>query len=872
MYRDDARGVCARLADTHGLMNPGDQIGPYEILSLLGAGGMGEVYRARDTRLGREVALKVLPAEVANDPVRRLRFEMEARAVAALNHPNIVNVYDVGDGYMVSELVEGRPVGTEELGLRRTLEVAAEIAGGLAAAHDAGIVHRDLKPDNILLTRDGRPKILDFGLAKVEPVRLAPEDATATMRTLPGMTIGTPGYMSPEQVRGLSTDSRSDIFSFGLILYELLAGRRAFQGGSSIETMAAILRLEPQEMPEKVPPALQQIVVHCLEKDPRERFQSARDLRFALLQAATPSSTHAAVEAEAPPRAKRRMWYGLAALALALVAATAGATRWLGRAPAAAQWSGVLLGGPQMALNPRLSPDGNLLAFRALDNALTQVAVMKPESGNWSVLTHARDRGAVDQVSWAPDGSAIYYDRTTDVPHGVYRVPVLGGEEHLLLEDANSPEVLPDGSLLVTRLNAQGAPQVYRFWQETGRMQELPLERPLHSAPACARVGKEAITYGSPLGAGGQNPGLYEIDLATNGVRRLGVPQAQTSALRAWTVTRDGKSLLLALPAGSITRMVALPVSGQGDAKTLFTVISPVWYVEAGRDGSLFVNPVERSKELMRLAPGSGASERIVTFPLGGATDQAIVLPDGRAVAPSAALGKVRLMAAESGKELVPLINTQEAANAPMTAAGAREIAFLIGPAAQGTIALADTVTGRVTRRIAPGKGMIRALSASPKGDTLYFCAGGTVWSVPSAGGEARAVANGEYAAADPAGGSLIVVRGESSHIRLFRVRLDGGGEKEIPVDRTIPLYGIHGGFFSSGSIDAKGRLLVSLSPLDSWFNALGILATDTGHIERVPTDRASDHHTGVWTRDGRITYTQVSMRANLWRFVPDKK
>ena len=224
------------------LLSPGDKLGPYEILAPLGAGGMGEVYRAHDTRLNRDVALKILPAELAKDPSRRQRFELEARAVAALNHPNIVAVYDVGDGYIVSELVDGEPLGGGKLSVRKILEVATQIASGLAAAHDAGIVHRDLKPDNILLTRDGRPKTLDFGLAKVQPAHAGAADETVTVRTEVGVVMGTPGYMSPEQVRGVATDHRSDIFSFGAILHELLSGKRVFHGETSVDTMQAILR------------------------------------------------------------------------------------------------------------------------------------------------------------------------------------------------------------------------------------------------------------------------------------------------------------------------------------------------------------------------------------------------------------------------------------------------------------------------------------------------------------------------------------------------------------------------------------------------------------------------------------------------------
>ena len=203
-------------------LSPGDKLGPYEIMAPIGAGGMGEVYRARDTRLGRDVALKILPPDMARDPSRRQRFELEARAVAALNHPNIVALYDVGEGYIVSELVDGEPLSGVKLGLRKAIDAAVQIAAGLAAAHAAGITHRDLKPANILLTRDGRVKILDFGLAKMADPNSAAAGTTETMtaRTEPWAVMSTVGYMSPEQVRGTPADHRSDIFSFGLVLYE----------------------------------------------------------------------------------------------------------------------------------------------------------------------------------------------------------------------------------------------------------------------------------------------------------------------------------------------------------------------------------------------------------------------------------------------------------------------------------------------------------------------------------------------------------------------------------------------------------------------------------------------------------------------------
>src|SRR5213593_2312587 len=259
----------------------GTKLGPYEIVAAVGAGGMGEVYRARDTRLGRDVAVKVLPSSYSDDKERLQRFEQEACAAGALNHPNILVVHDIGthDGspYVVSELLEGETLRKRMSGValaqRRVLDYALQVAHGLAAAHEKGIVHRDLKPDNIFITKDGRVKILDFGLAKltqVEGAEAQTDIPTRRVDTGPGVVMGTVGYMSPEQVRGQKVDHRSDIFSFGAILYEMLSGRRAFHGESPADTMSAILKEDPPELSEtarNVQPALERIVRHCLEKN-----------------------------------------------------------------------------------------------------------------------------------------------------------------------------------------------------------------------------------------------------------------------------------------------------------------------------------------------------------------------------------------------------------------------------------------------------------------------------------------------------------------------------------------------------------------------------------------------------------------------------
>jgi len=307
----------------------GTKLGPYEVLSFIGAGGMGEVYRARDSRLGRDVALKALPASFAADAERLRRFEQEARAVAALSHPNILAVHDIGQHegapFLVSELLEGESL--RELlargvpSHRRALDYAVQIAHGLAAAHSRNIAHRDLKPDNIFVTRDGRVKILDFGLAKSveKPLRdagMATMTAAAPATDI-GVVMGTAGYMSPEQVRGAAVDCRTDIFSFGAVLYEMLSGQRAFKRDTTPETMAAILNDDPPELLESgrhIPPAVDRIVRHCLEKAPEQRFQAARDLAFDLeaLSTLTGSTTVAVAKA----KRRRNWWYVVAGAAV----------------------------------------------------------------------------------------------------------------------------------------------------------------------------------------------------------------------------------------------------------------------------------------------------------------------------------------------------------------------------------------------------------------------------------------------------------------------------------------------------------------------------------------------------------------------------
>jgi len=399
----------------------GQQIGSYKILSLLGVGGMGEVYRAKDTRLGREVAVKVLPSAFSAEPDRLSRFEQEARAAGRLNHPNILAIYDVGtyEGcpYIVSELLEGETLRARMKGTalspRKAIEYALQIARGLAAAHEKGIVHRDLKPENVFLTKDGRVKVLDFGLAKLLPKLNAAVDSdlsTLTLKTGPGTVMGTMGYMSPEQVRGEAADHRSDLFTFGAILYEMLSGQPAFQGKSAIESMSAILKEEPPELPKtnpNIPPSLEHIVRRCLEKTPEQRFQSASDLAFGLEEISDSTSAFVAPVVGQPRSRERLAW--VVAIFLVLVA-LALAVLYFHPAPAEMAITRFIVPPPEKAafvsqsIVVALSPNGRLLAFVATAEGKSFLWVRPLDSLSPRQLPGTEGAGA---PFWSPDSRFI---------------------------------------------------------------------------------------------------------------------------------------------------------------------------------------------------------------------------------------------------------------------------------------------------------------------------------------------------------------------------------------------------------------------------------------------------------------------------------
>lgn len=455
---------------TTGTLSTGDRLGRFEILGLLGTGGMGDVYRARDTQLQRDVAIKVLRTAFSRDPDRQRRFEREARAAATLNHPNVVAVYDAGVhdgiGFIVTELLEGETLrqrmNGRPLAPRKAVDYAIQIAGGMAAGHERGIVHRDIKPDNLFVTKDARVKILDFGLAKlIEPG--SSDDATATV-TLDGVpaapVVGTAAYMSPEQVRGLRADHRSDIFSLGVVLYEMLAGFAPFRRRTSAETLAAVLHDEPPELISVAPVGrpLERVVRHCLEKVPEERFQNVRDLIFNL--GALPEST-----AIVKPRIPRlRISRTGVVVALALVgmsaAAAVGYRAGHGRTPAAPipQTMAVTLRRMTEFLgiegSPAISPDGRQVAFTGSVNGRRQVFVRLLAGGSpLQVTTEPVDHEA---PRWSPDATSLVYfspGETGEAQGAIFSIPALGGSPRRVMDSIGGGDVSSSGRLVCFRLS-----------------------------------------------------------------------------------------------------------------------------------------------------------------------------------------------------------------------------------------------------------------------------------------------------------------------------------------------------------------------------------------------------------------------------------
>ena len=567
----------------------GSRLGPYEILSAIGAGGMGEVYRARDPRLSREVAIKVLPASFSQDADRLRRFEQEAKAAGVLNHPNITAVYDIGevDGapYVVQELLAGETLRSVlaggRLSARKVIDYALQIAHGLAAAHEKGIVHRDLKPENLFVTNDGRVKILDFGLAKLTQNEGSGSAVTnlptETRGTEPGVVLGTLGYMSPEQVRGRSADARSDIFSFGAILYEMLSGKRAFHGDSAADTMSAILKEDPPDLSvtnQNVSPGLDRIVRHCLEKNPEQRFHSAHDLAFDLESLSTASGQAAPATARARTLRLPPIALVLAGLAvgfgLAFVTLRGLASRRTGEGAMPTYTRLTNLSGAEEF--PTLSPDGQLLAFVHRANGKANVFAQRAGSRKPANLTADCERES-DAPAFSPDGGQIAYASQCG-DGGLFVMSATGENVRRVTPFGSDPAWSPDGRELVygteyvqRPYGRQGISELWAVEVGTGKTRRLLAEGLDGVQPNVSPHGLRIAYWAIP--AAGSQRDIWTIPYA--GLKKGEQPVAVTNDPAIdWNPVwaPDGKALYFLSNRNGVMNLWRVPID-EGTGKVL---------------------------------------------------------------------------------------------------------------------------------------------------------------------------------------------------------------------------------------------------------------------------------------------------------------
>jgi eukaryotic-like serine/threonine-protein kinase len=732
----------------------GTRIGDYEIQSLLGAGGMGEVYRARDVRLHRDVAIKVLPASFASDPDRLRRFEQEATAAAALNHPNILAVYQMGtfEGapYLVAELLEGETLRQVMQGgalpVRKVTDYGTQIARGLAAAHEKGIVHRDLKPENLFVTRNGRVKILDFGLAKLtQPQSGSVSGApTVTQETDAGTVMGTVGYMAPEQVRGQPADHRADIFAFGAILYEMLAGQRAFQKATSPETMTAILKEDPPGISQLVPatpPALQRVLHRCLEKNPEQRFQSASDLAFAL-EALSDSAASGAITGPGLEKGPARWRWVAAILAAFLVASLLFV--WLGSSPPP----------PRILSTTQLTHDGIpkydvvtdgsrlYVGEGGITNRIVQVSVsggdtspiptpfpnailldLSPDHTNllvtsrvgteaqtplWSLpLPLGAPRHLADLVSsagqgnvgaaWSPDRQRLVFGKQSDL----YEANSDGSSPHKLVSLSGNPWALsfsPDGSHIQFTLTKSGTNNLWEVRRDGGDLRAVL--RPGHGPPdACcggwSRDGRHFFFIGHT--ALGNN--VWVQRESGRLFQSHPEPVALTSgplSINAWTLDPDGKKLFVGASQGRAELVRYDPKSQQ-----LVPFLSGIsaGELDYSRDGQ-WLTYVSYPDQTLWRSRADGSERFQLTYP------PAIVglprwSPDGKQIAYTAAQPgqswKIFLIPRDGGVADEVLATTADQAD-PVWSPDGKKLAFgQLGVTEHENIQIVDLASRRVS-------------------------------------------------------------------------------------------------------------------------------------------------------------------------------
>ncbi len=795
----------------------GQTISHYRILEKLGGGGMGTVYRAQDTKLGRLVAIKVLTAELPADPERLRRFEQEARAASALDHPNIVTLFDIAEKgdqpFIVMQLVEGATLGQlmkrGRLDLKNVLDYAVQLADGLARAHGRGIVHRDLKPDNIMVTDDGLVKILDFGLAKLmEPLGIS-EASTLDRRQPPteaGRIVGTAAYMSPEQARGGGVDARSDVFSFGAVLYEMVTGRRPFDGDSVPELLTAILRQEPERVSALVPSVpiqLDMVIARALRKEPERRFQSMADVRVEVqeirdaLESGGFVSAERLRQVEAPPGRKRRFWFWVIPV---LLAAGAGVAVWRHgsrpegrREPPRASPLTTYEGWER---EPALSPDGSLVAFvwDEGEGGLSQLYVQLV--GSPEPLRLTTEPGDARSPAWSPDGLEIAFLRhTPDGAHDIVAVPALGGTQRWLgragVVHFEGLDWSPAGDLLaaVDRTSPNESESICLLSVETGKKRQL-------SRPPAGGFGDRSPAF-SPDGRSVAFVRWREAPVNEILVQSVEGGEAarlcrHEGHIRDLDWLPDGSALVFsAVSEGtfglwrlSLARgePVPLPFGENANGVSLSTSTGRLVYSQLFADTNIW-------RVGGPTAPSHEAPQRLVASTRNEWSPD--VSPDGSRIAfASDRSGPVRIWLCENEGSDCSQLSTQVNATTPVWSPLGDRIAFSGGESGASQIYVVN-LRGEFALRLTDDPSTKVASSWSRDGEWVYFASDRTgrfeVWKARSGGGEILQVTEGggifPHESED---GNLYYVK-LTSPMSIWR-RPSDGGEERLVLEREIKL------------------------------------------------------------------------------------
>lgn len=566
-----------------------------------------------------------------------------------------------------------------------------------------------------------------------------------------------------------------------------------------------------------------------------------------------------------PERAPRNLRWPLAtAMTVALLAIVAAAVFWQrSRSAPLRLWSGTALGGSIIASHARISPDGQLLAFRAIIDGLSQVAVMKPDSSSWTALTHDRTNGAVDLVAWSRDGSKIYFDRAWG-PGRIYSIGALGGEPRLVLDNAWQPEPLPDGSLIAQRPSSEGRERLLRFWPESGRTQVLPATVEYTDMPTVRAFpdGREIAVYGLPANTTGP-PKPFALNLQSLAIRDLSSGLKPETLRAPIAVTEDGRSVLIQRRRDDTMETLALPGSGSGPIRTLISlpyIVAPLSQ-DVALDGSLYMDQPQSTRSVLNLSP-SGTLLAEVPFRIGLWT--VVGLPDGAFVFSEGLPGRSKLFLGRNGVEPQPLLNSPESASLPGALLPGGNLAFIIGVGAQPHIAIASLRDGRIIRRFPVDARLVTSITAPADGQTIYYASNGILWAQPVSGGHPRKIGEGYELAVEPSGKFLYLARTGEDGYRLFRMPAAGGEAARVLLP---PGFNLAPSPLWSSAVDREGRILLRVSVPELFFYQVALFDPARNTMNLVPVPPRVIVGSAGWTPDGNIYAVANHWSCSLWHY-----